>query len=270
MAPKKKKNLLKQFLIVSGVLCLAQIIFLAYYSSLEGPETVKEALTAPESNLNLKKKVQLAINDYRSKNKELPKTLAVLVPDYFEEIPIDPDTKKPFTYRVDGKKYFLGDMGKGGTEVKNAPVQLEGDALKNALTVINEDSVKSRPLFNPEGKRDPFRPYDPDPSKGVNQAREPLESYSIDDLRLTAVIESGDEPAASIEAPDGTGYMVKKGMKIGTNGGTVTEIKGDRVTVVESSTDFTGEEKTKTREIMIKGSAKSTSGQAPKKSSFVK
>ncbi len=267
MARKKKKNLFKQFLIFSGVLCIAQIAFLAYYDSIQGPETVKEALTSAD-NLNLKKTVQIAINSYRSKNKELPKTLAALIPEYFEEIPIDPETKKPFTYRIEGKKYFLGDMGKAGTENPSGPIVLEGDALKNALTIINEDSIKSRPLFDPQGKRDPFRPYDPDPSKGIDQAREPLESYQIDDLRLTAVIETGGEPSASIETPDGAGYMVKKGMKIGMNGGTISEVQSDRIIVTESSTDFTGEEKSKAVEILIKGSGK---GSAPvKKSGLIK
>lgn len=249
MARKKLSNLNK-FFIVAGILILAQIIFVFIYASDSSFDSPKEALKLQAKNLDPKKQISIAILDYKKRRGELPKNLQSLVPQYFDAIPIDPETKKPFTYIVEGKKFFIGEKKSTGIASQDG-----SQPIQNALEVINSDSVNARPPYNPEGKRDPFRPFDPEPAKGVDLDKAPLEMYSIDDLKVTAVVEVDGEPAANIQIPTGSGYLIKKGTKIGQNGGEVIEILADRVIVLETSSDFSGDEKTRKRELVISRSA---------------
>lgn len=245
MAKKKLSNLHK-FFIVAGVLIAAQVIFIFLYAGDQSVGSPKDAIQSQVKNVDPKKQISLAVLDYKKRRGELPKSLQSLVPQYFDSIPIDPETKKPFTYSVDGKKFFIGEK-----KSSSGPGIDGSQPIQNALEVINADAINARPPYNPEGKRDPFRPYDPEPAKGVALDKAPLELYSLDDLRVTAVVEVGGEPAANIQIPTGGGYLIKKGAKIGQNGGEVIEILSDRVIVLETSSDFSGEEKTRQRELVI-------------------
>lgn len=248
---RKKLTRFHQIIIVSGILAIAQVGFLFLYAEPSTSLTAKDAIKGTDRPIASKKQIQIAINDYRSKNKKLPAKLEDLIPKYFDAIPLDPATKKPFEYKVQGTKFFIGGSSTdGGTGIAS------GSSIKEILSVINDEALKKRPPFNPEGKRDPFRPFDPNPSQGVDVDKDPLESYSLDSLRLTAVIETDGEPSANIEAPDGSGYIVKKGMKIGQNSGEVVEIKFDRVVVLEKSTDFAGQDRNRTVELVIRTGAK--------------
>lgn len=258
---RKKLTRFHQFLIVGGVLALAQLVFLYIYSEPSTTLTAKDAIKGKDAPIALKRQLQIAINDFRSKNKKLPSKLEDLIPKYFDSIPIDPATKKPFEYTVQGTKFFIG----GSNSSDGGPALGSGTSIKEILSVINDEALKKRPPFDPEGKRDPFRPYDPNPSQGVDLEKQPLEAYSLDSLRLTAVIETGGEPSANIEAPDGSGYIVKKGMRIGQNQGEIVEIKFDRLVILEKSTDFAGQDRNRTVELVIRTGAKTIDEGAARK-----
>jgi Tfp pilus assembly protein PilP len=257
MAKKRLSNLHK-FFIVAGVLIVAQVIFIFLYAGDQSGGSPKDAIKSQIKNSDPKKQISFAVLDYKKRNGELPKSLQSLVPKYFDSIPIDPETKKPFTYSVsvDGKKFFIGE------KKSSSDLGIDGSQpIKNALEIINADAINARPPYNPEGKRDPFRPYDPEPAKGVSLDKAPLELYPLDDLKVTAIVEVGGEPAANIQIPTGSGYLIKKGAKIGQNGGEVIEILSDRVVVLETSKDFSGEEKTRQRELIINRSGTSNNRQ---------
>ncbi|HYV46146.1 MAG TPA: pilus assembly protein PilP [Myxococcaceae bacterium] len=92
--------------------------------------------------------------------------------------------------------------------------------------------------YNPLGKRDPFR----SPLEDIkNQAQgsqveacsDPLCQWDLDQLILVAVVTGDANPIAMVEDPQGRGYIIKRNTKIGKQGGKVTQILRDSVTVTE-------------------------------------
>jgi type IV pilus assembly protein PilP len=79
-----------------------------------------------------------------------------------------------------------------------------------------------------------------------------LERWPVSQLKLTAVLAGIEEPVAIVENPEGKGLRAKKGMKIGINGGEIVEVLPDKVLIIESETDFTGERKTRTFEMRLR------------------
>jgi type IV pilus assembly protein PilP len=83
------------------------------------------------------------------------------------------------------------------------------------------------------------------------RALTPLQKFDIGQLRLIGVIIGKGEPKAMIVAPDGKSYILKKGIKIGKNDGTVIGVTRDAVVVQERYIDFSGEVRTVVQEIML-------------------
>ncbi|HLK12630.1 MAG TPA: pilus assembly protein PilP [Candidatus Binatia bacterium] len=95
--------------------------------------------------------------------------------------------------------------------------------------------------YDPAGRRDPFRPPKATSATAAGEARTPLERYELGQLRLVAVIYDTREPRAVVEDDSGLGYIVRKGTRIGPNGGIVDDIERGRVRVREDYVDFYGE-----------------------------
>ncbi len=104
--------------------------------------------------------------------------------------------------------------------------------------------------YNPQGKRDPFKPFiviEPRKPrvKRVKVPLTPLQKYDLSELKLTAIIIGMGEPRAMVEDNFGKGYILKVGDYIGKNGGRVIKIEKDRVVIRESYINYLGEEETK-------------------------
>ena len=91
--------------------------------------------------------------------------------------------------------------------------------------------------YNPVGKRDPFRspvdeigPITPSP---VTSCSEPLCAFDLDQLKLVAVVTGDANPIAMVEDPVGRGHIVRRNTRVGRQGGKVTQILRDSVTVTE-------------------------------------
>lgn len=270
---KKRKTLspFKKFMIVAGSLIVIQVIFLLFFAGGDAPLDPKSAIKKAiqeTKGMTPEKQVLLALNQFRSENKgKLPKSLQELIPKYMDAVPKDPGTGKAIDYRIENNKPIVGSGGKGGPggaegETGSEREGLSQEGIQLVLNTIKNDPRKSLPLYDPAGKRDPFRPFDPNPRKGVDDARDTLETYQLSDLRLTAVIDGLNEPSASVETPEGLGFIVKKGSKIGINKGEVVEILPDRLRIIEKLEDFTGQDKSRTVEIFMKPGA-SGRGAAP-------
>ncbi len=114
--------------------------------------------------------------------------------------------------------------------------------------------VKREPFFvyDPTGKRDPFRPFIRKEvavkPKGV--VLSPLQRYDLSQLKLVAIIVGSGEDRAMVEDSEGKGYIIKKGTYIGNKFGRVKEILSDRVIVVEKYRDYLG--RVRTREVILK------------------
>ena len=99
-------------------------------------------------------------------------------------------------------------------------------------------------VYDPAGRRDPFRPPRANQTNLAGEARTPLQRYDLGQLRLVAVIYDASAPRAVVEDDAGLGYIVKVGTPIGANGGEVKAIERGKMRVEEESIDFYGERQT--------------------------
>lgn len=92
--------------------------------------------------------------------------------------------------------------------------------------------------YNPVGKRDPFRSPLEELKRTVDPTRtssctEPLCAWDLDQLKLVAVVTGDANPIAMVEDPLGRGHIVRRNARMGRQGGRVTQILRDSVTVTE-------------------------------------
>jgi type IV pilus assembly protein PilP len=119
---------------------------------------------------------------------------------------------------------------------------------------IAEEPKVEKYVYNPIGKRDPFenplkRNVEVSPESGIPLT--PLQKYDLGQFRLIGVIVGKGEPRAMVVAPDGKSFILKKGIKIGKNDGSVIDITTDSVLVKEKYYDFAGEIRTSVQEIKL-------------------
>lgn len=109
-------------------------------------------------------------------------------------------------------------------------------------------------VYDPTGKRDPFQPFiaaqTPVKPVGENIPITPLQKYDLSQLKLVAIIVGAGEGSAMVEDSEGKGYIIKKGVYVGTNFGKVKTVLKDRVIIEERYKDYTGQVKEK--EIILK------------------
>jgi type IV pilus assembly protein PilP len=92
-------------------------------------------------------------------------------------------------------------------------------------------------VYNPIGKRDPFRSPDLDlaRSASTNNAacNEPLCKFDLDQLTLVGIVSGDSDPVGMVQDPQGRGYILHRNTRIGRQGGKVTQILRDSVIVTE-------------------------------------
>ncbi|RMG40578.1 MAG: hypothetical protein D6719_10525 [Candidatus Dadabacteria bacterium] len=264
--------LIKKLLIIGGILAAVQVGILYYFKGKSKPLSIRESINLAvdkkqgiDSRRKLQLKIQLAVTDYRQKHHgQLPASLQELVPLYFDSVPIDPDTGKPFSYRVKNQIAYVGETeeertkvakkGKGGKfETTHADLssEMESPEVQSALIATLSEEPKEKYIYDPTGKRDPFMPFDFSSTENL-KGKTPLERYQLGQLKLTAVLDGFEEPAAIVENQEGRGFTVRKGTKIGPNGGVIVDIKKDRLIIVEQTRDFTGKVHNRTVEMRLR------------------
>ena len=272
-ARKKKESIRKKLFIALGFLAALQVALYVYISSYEGSgntvtiEAIDKAVEESSAGSSDRKellKVQIALSSYMNQNQGTPPAnLQALVPTYLQSVPPGADGK-PLQYRVEDKKYYLGDTqassenkpNAGATTAKKGDSTGKGEGISEGdretlLEVLQKDSDERLSHFDPTGKRDPFKPQNIAPDNGIKSGKTPLETYSLDKLNYSAYLQSEGEPKAIIENTDGRGFTVTKGTKVGPNNGVVTDIFPDRLIIVETTNDFTGTPQRKTFELGI-------------------
>lgn len=260
----KKKSILKSLLPILGFLALVQIAIFFYFQSTTKDSGIKEKIEqslTQHSGLSLKAKnqlkIQLAVNHFQAETGKLPATLAELIPVYFDSVPLNPDTSKPFAYTLENDKFYIGEHIKPSNNPASIyksdgsqPAMSEADQLaleQEALVASLDDSINLVSfLYDPAGKRDPFRAYDASPT--IPKKGSGLTSYDLGQLRLTAVVDS----IVTIEDQAGKGFIARKGTKIGLNNGEIVEITKDKIKILETSTDFTGKQSSKVIEMGLR------------------
>ncbi len=98
--------------------------------------------------------------------------------------------------------------------------------------------------YSSVGKRDPFRSFLSETRGGgpalTTRCATPLGRYELEQFRLVAVITGLEDPVAMVQAPNGTGYTVRRGSCIGKNGGSVAAVRTGEVVVAEWATRADG------------------------------
>jgi Tfp pilus assembly protein PilP len=68
----------------------------------------------------------------------------------------------------------------------------------------------------------------------------PLESYSVDEFKLIAIVWNRAERYAMVTTPDGKSYTIKEGMTVGIHNGKVLKIEPKVVLIREFIKDYKG------------------------------
>jgi type IV pilus assembly protein PilP len=113
----------------------------------------------------------------------------------------------------------------------------------------------SKYVFVTENRRDPFLPFllikGPADAAADLSAQTPLQQYETIQYRLSAVIVGYGQPMVMVISPDGKSHVVRKGMKIGKEGGTVIQINKEGFLVEEKYRDLSDVVRTNILEIKL-------------------
>lgn len=117
----------------------------------------------------------------------------------------------------------------------------EGQGPIGNVLGASQPSVPGEYSYNPSGRRDPFAIVLRDPKMGEeNLSLPPLQQLSLTELNLIGIVWGGFGYSAMVQAPDGKGYTVRQGTRVGPNGGAVSSITENAIVVQERFTDVYG------------------------------
>jgi type IV pilus assembly protein PilP len=95
--------------------------------------------------------------------------------------------------------------------------------------------------YDPSGRRDPFAPIVTTLGLGsVDQTLPPLQRVGLTEMNLIAIVWGAYGYTAMVQMPDGNGYAVRRGTRIGPNNGVVSAITEKGIIVQERFTDVYG------------------------------
>ena len=95
--------------------------------------------------------------------------------------------------------------------------------------------------YDPSGRRDPFAPIIQELQPGkVDMTLPPLQRVTLTELNLIAVVWGAYGYTAMVQTPEGHGYTVRRGTRIGQNNGVVSAITERGIIVQERFTDVYG------------------------------
>jgi type IV pilus assembly protein PilP len=95
--------------------------------------------------------------------------------------------------------------------------------------------------YDPAGRRDPFVPVLQQLGLGpIDPTLPPLQRVGLTEMNLIAVIWGAYGNTAMVQTPDGNGYTVRRGTRIGPNNGVVSAVTEKGIVVQERFTDVYG------------------------------
>lgn len=117
---------------------------------------------------------------------------------------------------------------------------------------------QERPLYRPEGKRDPFKPFikiveQKEVKPQVSNLLPPIKRYALDQYRLVGILWSGQQPKAMIVDPEKNTYVLGLGDELGNSQGRIVEVRGNGILVEERRQleDVFGQKKIETRKSIL-------------------
>lgn len=95
--------------------------------------------------------------------------------------------------------------------------------------------------YDPSGRRDPFAPVVQELQPGKTDPNlAPLQRVTLTELNLIAIVWGSYGYTAMVQTPEGHGYTVRRGTRIGQNNGVVSAITERGIIVQERFTDVYG------------------------------
>ena len=95
--------------------------------------------------------------------------------------------------------------------------------------------------YDPSGRRDPFAPVVQQLQPGkIDVNLPPLQRVSLTELNLIAIVWGAYGYTAMVQTPEGFGYSVRRGTRLGQNNGVVSAITERGIIVQERFTDVYG------------------------------
>jgi type IV pilus assembly protein PilP len=133
----------------------------------------------------------------------------------------------------------LNDVPRHASSPMTAAAVGDGSAQPGASnSTLEPVSVSS---YDPSGRRDPFAPVLQLLGLGpIDPTLPPLQRVGLTELNLIAVIWGGYGYTAMVQTPDGNGYSVRRGTRIGPNNGVVSAVTEKGIVVQERFTDVYG------------------------------
>ena len=114
---------------------------------------------------------------------------------------------------------------------ENGPVVVPGSTL----------GPVSPHSYDPSGRRDPFAPVLQQLGLGpIDPTLPPLQRVGLTEMNLIAVVWGAYGYTAMVQTPDGNGYTVRRGTRIGPNNGVVSAVTEKGIVVQERFTDVYG------------------------------
>jgi type IV pilus assembly protein PilP len=128
---------------------------------------------------------------------------------------------------------------------KDAPSPTISPSISESIESSTEDGQTPPPPplggYDPSGRRDPFVPVLSQLAPGqIDPTLPPLQRVGLTDMNLIAVIWGAYGYTAMVQMPDGNGYTVRKGTRVGPNNGVVSAISDKGIIVQERFTDVYG------------------------------
>jgi len=134
---------------------------------------------------------------------------------------------------------FTALLGGCASQPAAPPAAPKPPAAKPAASARDAAVVEAVPYvysYNPLAKRDPFRSLVEEVRPSVAESSactEPLCQWDLGQLTLVGVVTGEANPLAMVEDPAGRGHLLRRSTRIGKQGGKVTQILRDTVTVTE-------------------------------------
>jgi type IV pilus assembly protein PilP len=125
-----------------------------------------------------------------------------------------------------------------------APQAIEAPLSASNTPVPSQLSVPDGMVgggYDPSGRRDPFAPIVQDLQPGkTDTTLPPLQRVTLTELNLIAIVWGAYGYTAMVQTPEGHGYTVRRGTRIGQNNGVVSAVTERGIIIQERFTDVYG------------------------------
>lgn len=141
------------------------------------------------------------------------------------------------------------ETGMSGPASNGVPNQPLSSTLAVTAGIENAQPIAPNPMvepagphsYDPSGRRDPFAPVLQQLGMGpLDPTLPPLQRVGLTEMNLIAVVWGAYGNTAMVQTPDGNGYTVRRGTRIGPNNGVVSAVTEKGIVVQERFTDVYG------------------------------